>query len=497
MTDSRVRAEPERFDVVIVGARAAGCSTAITLARYGYRVLAIDRARFPSNVMSTHGCFPGHTKEMERLGVLDRVMREHAPPPLRWIQFTSADGESVREPWAPKGGLDYGICIGRPQLDKVLVDEARDRGVEVREGTPVSGLLWEDDRVVGVRYGRGGQEREVRASLVVGADGRFGPTAGWVGSARPYRASANGRGNFYWYLEDPKVGTLWRHNMAVWRGHTEVLAVPMPNDLMVVQLMPPVGEIPCFREEPEVAWEQTLRENRRVAERLDGAFVPVEKLKQLKLPRRTCCENITSYFRASSGPGWALVGDAGHVKDPLAGQGIRDALRYGRLLGEMVSPALEEPVLLDQQLRSWEVRRDHECLDTYLWGSQMSRSEEELEAMWSVIIRVLGEPRLAGDSNVTAAFSRMRNLRETVAPEALLHVARAALANPERDRRELVRTLLNDLRIESGLWVDSKRRGFRRSRTTAAERQGWVWPPEKPGRVEPAPAALRPEPVAA
>jgi 2-polyprenyl-6-methoxyphenol hydroxylase-like FAD-dependent oxidoreductase len=255
--------------------------------------------------------------------------------------------------------------------------------------------------------------------------------------------------------------------------------------------------MPWFRSNPEAAWERTLRENRRVAARLDGTFVPVEKLAHEHLPKRTCCENITSFFRASSGPGWALVGDSGHVKDPLAGQGIRDALRYGRLLGEMVSPVLKDPAALDEQLRAWELRRDRDCLDAYLWGNQMSRSDLELEAMWSVVIRVLGDDRLAGRSNVSVAFSRMKNLRQTIDPRAMARIGLEALANPERDRRELARTLLNDLRIETSMWLASRRRGFRRRQPTLAERQNWQWPPQKSDRSEATAATPKSELLAA
>lgn len=43
----------DEFDVIVVGARCAGAPTAMLLARRGYRVLAVDRARFPSDTLST------------------------------------------------------------------------------------------------------------------------------------------------------------------------------------------------------------------------------------------------------------------------------------------------------------------------------------------------------------------------------------------------------------------------------------------------------------
>jgi 2-polyprenyl-6-methoxyphenol hydroxylase-like FAD-dependent oxidoreductase len=53
-------------------------------------------------------------------------------------------------------------------------------------------------------------------------------------------------------------------------------------------------------------------------------------------PRMT--DDLTAYYRRSCGPGWALAGDAGHFKDPVTGNGMRDALKFGRLLGEAVVP---------------------------------------------------------------------------------------------------------------------------------------------------------------
>src|SRR6202022_3155524 len=81
------------------------------------------------------------------------------------------------------------------------------------------------------------------------------------------------------------------------------------------------------------------------------------------------------YFRRSSGAGWALPGDAGHFKDPVTAQGIRDALRFGRLLGEAAAPVLYEPRTLDRALLGWERRRERECLETYAWTNALGRAE--------------------------------------------------------------------------------------------------------------------------
>ncbi|MCJ0873811.1 NAD(P)/FAD-dependent oxidoreductase [Streptomyces sp. AP-93] len=62
------------YDAVIVGARCAGASTAMLLARQGYRVLVVDRAAFPSDTLSTHLIHPPGLAALRRWGLLDRVI---------------------------------------------------------------------------------------------------------------------------------------------------------------------------------------------------------------------------------------------------------------------------------------------------------------------------------------------------------------------------------------------------------------------------------------
>ncbi len=314
----------QRFDVAIVGARCAGSAAAIALARAGRRVVVLDRARFPSDTLSTHVIFPSGVAELKALGVLDDVLAVGAPH-CHYAGVTAC-GRHVRERYTPVDGIDFAICQPRPELDHVLVQAARSAGAEVRENTSVDELLWQDDRVAGVRCSeRGGAQSEIHARLVIGADGRRSTIAEQVGAARPYRGSLNGRGLAFWYMDDPKVGTQWRDVIMQWRvGRTMGMVFPCPDDRMVVLFMPPAEEIAQFRADPEAAWLRKLNENRRLADRVRGAG------NATKL--RSTADTV-AYYRVSSGPGWALTGDAGHFKDPVIAQGIRDALRFGRLRG--------------------------------------------------------------------------------------------------------------------------------------------------------------------
>jgi len=68
------------YDVIVMGARCAGSPTAMLLARRGYRVLAVDRASFPSDTVSTHLVHPRAVNALSRWGLLDRLVATGCPP---------------------------------------------------------------------------------------------------------------------------------------------------------------------------------------------------------------------------------------------------------------------------------------------------------------------------------------------------------------------------------------------------------------------------------
>ena len=159
------------YDAIIVGARCAGAPTAMLLARKGYRVLLVDRASFPSDTISTHIIWPHGAEIMDRWGLLDRLAATGCPPIALNLIFDVG-------PFALKGGVidtnagRGGFCPRRTVLDKLLVDAAVEAGAELREGFTVEALLWDGDRVAGIKgHSRTGGTVEERARVVIGADG--------------------------------------------------------------------------------------------------------------------------------------------------------------------------------------------------------------------------------------------------------------------------------------------------------------------------------------
>jgi 2-polyprenyl-6-methoxyphenol hydroxylase-like FAD-dependent oxidoreductase len=166
------------YDVLIVGARVAGASLALLLGERGHRVLMVDRSHFPSDTMSTHFMSPRAVPLLARLGVLEDV--EAAG--FRRITRTRSyiDDCIVEAPAAP--GVGYALAPRRDHLDSVLIDHAVKRGgVTFWERTRADGLIEEDGRVVGARVtSPGGRTSDIRARVVVGADGKYSKVAQWV-----------------------------------------------------------------------------------------------------------------------------------------------------------------------------------------------------------------------------------------------------------------------------------------------------------------------------
>src|SRR3954454_6511317 len=154
------------YDAIVIGSRCAGAPTAMLLARKGRRVLVVERATLPSDVLSGHAIQPAGVARLQKWGLLERVRATGAPFTTQ-VRFDFGpvvlEGEA-----APIDGINETVCIRRTVLDALLSDAAAEAGAEVRLGFTVDALLWEEGRVVGIR-GRDhtGATVEERACVVI------------------------------------------------------------------------------------------------------------------------------------------------------------------------------------------------------------------------------------------------------------------------------------------------------------------------------------------
>ncbi len=362
-------------DVVIVGARCAGTAAAAVLARAGRSVLLLDKADLPSETLSSHTMFSGTMDEIRRMGAEDHVYRL-VPPDLRTMKLHSrAGGRSGHfvESWAADAKPAV-TSLRRYLLDQALLECAVDAGAQVRTRARVEEIVWRGGRAAGVVASSEGKQATVTARLVLGADGQFSTVADLVGSSEPYRWSRSPRAAMLRYYvdpatEEPEASTV--HHSRV--GSSLAFVFPTaPRGQTVVMFIDDRFTVEDARSRPEEAWAEVMALHPEVEARFRDATE--------REPVRFHDE-LTSYFRRATGPGWGLIGDAGHFKDPIIGQGIRDALWSGRTLAERVQPVLDSPNDLDVALRRWEHERERECRAAYLAAVLESRTWEDSDGL--------------------------------------------------------------------------------------------------------------------
>src|SRR5215212_4064107 len=158
------------YDAIVVGARCAGSPTAMLLARKGYRVLLLDRAVFPSDIMRGNFIRYAGVCCLQRWGLMERVLASNCPP----VRSHSVHlGDFALTGYPPLGsGIVGELAPRRKVLDTLLVEAAVEAGAELHEGCMVQELLTDGDRISGIRARtKGGRTISATARIVVGADG--------------------------------------------------------------------------------------------------------------------------------------------------------------------------------------------------------------------------------------------------------------------------------------------------------------------------------------
>ncbi|WP_209428185.1 NAD(P)/FAD-dependent oxidoreductase [Pararhodobacter sp. SW119] len=310
------------YDMVIVGARCAGSAAALTLARGGARVLVVERDAPGTDTLSTHALMRGALMLLANWGLLDQLIAAGIPP----IRTTIFDYGSKRAEVAikPGHGVDALLSPRRWLLDRTLAAAANEAGAEIRYRTALRGLLTRSNGAVRgvVLTGPEGATTQVRAGLVIGADGRRSSVARMVG-APVERVGRHAASVIYAYVAGmTDHGTRWHYRPGIAAG-----AIPTNGGAHCVF----VSAAP-ERYQTELRGDLSASLKRILAEVHPDLAAEVASGRMLDRPRAFAGE--PGYFRRAHGQGWALAGDAGYFKDPITAHGITDALRDGWLLGE-------------------------------------------------------------------------------------------------------------------------------------------------------------------
>jgi flavin-dependent dehydrogenase len=338
------------YDVIIIGARVAGSATATLLARNGLRVLAVDKAAFPSDTLSTHQVqLPGIAR-LKRWGLYDRIAAAGTPATRR-VRFDPG-GVVLEGSYLEFEGVDALYSPRRTLLDTLLVEAAREAGAEVREHFAVDDIVIEDGRVTGVRARLpGGSPVVESARIVVGADGRHSLLAKTL-APRAYHEQPARTFAYYTYWEGLPVdsGEMYA------RARRLIGAWPTNDGLVMTYVAGPIDEFHAFRSDLEANLLASLDLAGDLGDRARAAT---------RAERIYGTANTANYFREPYGPGWALVGDAGPAMDPVTGQGISDALRDAELLANAITTGRGGGQPLETALREYQRSRDRAVKPMY------------------------------------------------------------------------------------------------------------------------------------
>ncbi len=324
------------YDAIIIGGGPSGASAGAILGEYGHRVLILEREKFPRYHIG-ESLIPFTFQPLERLGMIPKMRQSHFVKKfsVRFVQrdggsaqpfyfFTRYDRETVAQSWQ----------VLRSEFDQMMLDNAREKGAEVREETTVKCLLMEGDAVVGVEAtDQSGRTYEVRAPITLDCTGK-----------EAFASQRNG-----WRMKDPYLNkiAIWtyyegsRRGTGIDEGETTVAFIPEKGWFWHIPQHDDRVSVGVVAEgkylsrggvkDPRAMFDRAVEENLWIKERLAAGRCTGEYWVTSEYSRHS---------RYCAAPGLALVGDALAFLDPVFSSGVMLALKSGVLVGEAVHEGL-------------------------------------------------------------------------------------------------------------------------------------------------------------
>ncbi len=322
------------YDAIVIGAGPAGSAAAAVLAMKGRRTLVLEREKFPRYHVG-ESLIPYAYFSLQRIGVIERLKKSHFPSKYS-VQFVSRSGQQSQPFYFSDHMKHEASCtwqVLRSEFDQMLMENAREKGAEVREETTVSNTIQDGGVTVGVEaVTKDGRKLEFRAPMTIDATGRD--------SLSMLR---NG-----WRVRDAKLNkiAIWTYYTGAVRdpgldaGATTIASVPergwfwyipLPRDSVSVGIVAEKDYLYRGTRDLEGIFLRELGENAWVREHL----APGERTEPFR---------VTGEFsyrsRYCAADGLVLAGDAFGFLDPVFSSGLFFALRSGELAGQAVDEAL-------------------------------------------------------------------------------------------------------------------------------------------------------------
>lgn len=334
-----------RYDAVVVGGGPGGATAAAVLSEKGFRTLLADKYAFPRDKVCGDAISGKSMGVMRRLGLADRI--DAIPQTgIRGVTFGSPSGHEVSIPFARSGERLPGFVCRRMIFDQFIFEAAVASGADVWEHAEVRDLLRDGKTVRGVRIERGGRRIDVRAPIVIGADGAYSTVARELGMSqlRPRHYVAGLRSYYEGVRGQQRPGFIELHFVQdLLPGYFWIFE--LPNGAANVG----IGMLSASIKKHGIRLKSALE---RVVSgpRFRGRFVEARRQGPVVgwgLP-------LGSSPRTMAGDGWMLVGDAASLIDPFTGEGIGNAMLSGLRAAEWAARAHEAGRFVRPFLKAYE-----------------------------------------------------------------------------------------------------------------------------------------------
>ena len=338
-----------RPHVIVVGGGPAGATLSTLVAKEGHRVTLFERETFPRYHIG-ESMIPESFWVLERLGMLPKLRGSHFVK-KHSVQFVTGTGK-LSEPFYFADNKPHESSqtwqVLRAEFDKLMLDNAREHGVEVHEGTRVLDVIFDGDRAVGVTIADGEGQRKVYADVVVDAAGqstliqdRLGlrewdpvlkKAAVWTYWKGAYRDSGKDEGATMVLQLDQKQGWFWY--------------IPLHDDVLSVGVVAPHEYL--FKNRDSKDYEKIYFEEVARCPGLQPRIAGATRCAPFR-----AAKEYSYRARQVAGDGWVLIGDAYGFLDPLYSSGVLLALRSGAMAADAINEGLTKGDTSAAQLGAW------------------------------------------------------------------------------------------------------------------------------------------------
>ncbi|MES2793861.1 MAG: NAD(P)/FAD-dependent oxidoreductase [Planctomycetota bacterium] len=337
--------------VIVIGGGPAGSTAATLIAQKGYRVQLFEREKFPRFHIG-ESLIPETYWVLKRLNMLEKLKNSHFVKKTA-VQFMNSKGR-VSEPFYFVEHKPHESSqtwqVRRSEFDEMLLNNAREHGVDVHEGVRVLEVLFEGDRAVGIRIQEeDGTQREIRADVIVDGSGqssmimsRMGlrewdpvlkKSALWTYWRGAYRDEGHDVGSTMVIQTEGKQGWFWY--------------IPLHDNIVSVGIV--ASHEYLFKDRGTKDHETIYNEEVARCPGLIPRLANATRADEFR-----AAKEYTYRSKKAAGDGWVLVGDAFGFLDPLYSSGVLLALTSGQLAADAVVEGLAKGDTSGAQLGQWE-----------------------------------------------------------------------------------------------------------------------------------------------